>query len=325
MNCRNLLPGIAVAVSASNAPALAANYTFFDPSGSIGTNPAVINNDGIIAGYYEDQQSHFPGFVRAADGTITAFSPNDAVEVLVLGINDKGWLAGKYDGADFVDHGFIRKPNGHIITIDAGSGAIAAGINKFGDVCGQYSGQHGFLRTADGTFVSFDPPDSEWTASYSINISGTIAGFFSSNDGHYHGFMRAGDGTFTEFDVPNSQGTFAYSINVQGSIAGTYWGADGVSHGFVRDASGTFTSFDAGKKGEFGVEMAGAQINDKGVVAGYYTWDSYEAAGGYVRRPNRRIRSFYAPGGKDFTFVTAINNYNAVTGEYSGHGFLRTP
>src|SRR5690242_2952342 len=210
---QSLLPSIALAVGASSAPALAATYTIFDPQGSIGTNPAVINSDGIIAGYFEDHQNHFPGFVRTADGTITAFSPGNAVEVLVLGINVKGWLAGKYDGADFVDHGYIRKPSGHIITIDVGSGAVASSINGFEDVCGQYSEQHGFLRTVDGTFVSFDPPDSEWTAPSSINDSRTIAGYFSSSDSRYHGFIRAADGTFTEFDVPNSQGTFAYSIN----------------------------------------------------------------------------------------------------------------
>ena len=60
----------------------------------------------------------------------------------------------------------------------AGQGTLAVGINSAGTVAGYYldsSGvYHGFVRTATGTFTSFDPPGAATTEALSINSAGPV-------------------------------------------------------------------------------------------------------------------------------------------------------
>jgi hypothetical protein len=48
---------------------------------------------------------------------------------------------------------------------------------------------HGFLRSRDGTFTTFDPPGSTDTNPYGINSAGTIVGVVNQG----HGFLRIED------------------------------------------------------------------------------------------------------------------------------------
>ena len=63
--------GIAFGRDAKAAPA----FTIFDVPGATGTFPLSINGTRTIAGYFQDSGNANHGFVRAADGTITAFDP----------------------------------------------------------------------------------------------------------------------------------------------------------------------------------------------------------------------------------------------------------
>jgi hypothetical protein len=75
-----------------------------------GTNPVSINTAGDTTGLYEDASGVFHGFVRAANGTITA--PIDVPGAGMLGtgvssINDSGDITGVYSDTNGVFHGFL--------------------------------------------------------------------------------------------------------------------------------------------------------------------------------------------------------------------------
>jgi hypothetical protein len=51
------------------------------------------------------------------------------------------------------------------------------------------SQQHGFLRQADGTIVSFDPPGSTQTGVFGINGAHNVVGNDNSHGGIFRGFV----------------------------------------------------------------------------------------------------------------------------------------
>jgi hypothetical protein len=191
-----------------------------------GTQPISINAAGDIAGFYLDAKGGFHGFMRAANGAITA--PID-----VPGAGTSGGT----------EH------HGNVV------GTLALCINAAGDITGIYSDTsgvgHAFVRAADGTMTyPIDAPDVATkgpvfipvTFAASINTAGLIAGTYNDTSGVFHVFVRAADGTITApIDDPNAgaagtsvfPGTFSLSINDLGDITGTYADASGVLHGFV--------------------------------------------------------------------------------------------
>jgi hypothetical protein len=109
-----------------------------------------------------------------------------------------------------VVHGFLRSPVGEITTFDPpGESALyglgcyndcAIGLNDWGAITSSYldanNVYHGFLRSPEGTFITFEAPGADTT--------------------------------------PNDfNGTFPYSINDQGVITGYYIDANDVNHGFL--------------------------------------------------------------------------------------------
>lgn len=49
--------------------------------------------------------------------------------------------------------------------------------------------QHGFMRKADGTIISFDPTGATETVPAGINSAGVIVGTENAPNGIYHGFL----------------------------------------------------------------------------------------------------------------------------------------
>jgi hypothetical protein len=73
------------------------------------------------------------------------------------------------------------------------------------------------LRKGDGTIITIDVPKAIETGANSINLSGTITGFYVSvKNGPAHGFVRTSDGHLSTFDVPGAQSTDPLSINTAG-------------------------------------------------------------------------------------------------------------
>ncbi|HET8923588.1 MAG TPA: hypothetical protein VFN26_11400 [Candidatus Acidoferrum sp.] len=251
-----------------------------------GTSPTSIDTAGDITGFYKtDTSTVRHGFVRAANGAITSFDVPGAGTAfqqgtLPLSINTVGNITGVYVDTNGVSHGFVRAVSGTITApIDAPGaatsgcalkfdvsvvGTIPIGIDTAGDITGIYTDtscvRHGFVRTANGTFTSFDVPGA-FTPSVStcsttkgspqcalggtnpvrISTAGDTAGVYEDASGVFHGFVRAASGTITApIDPPGASmlGTGVFSINDLGVIAGFYSDANLVFHGFLSGVSG---------------------------------------------------------------------------------------
>ena len=231
-----------------------------------GTFGLGINPPGTIAGIYLDASNVYHGFLRAKGGSITTFNAPGAGTgpfqgTIAFGLNPEGAIAGYYADASNVNHGFLRAEGGTFTSFDApgagtGSGqgtftANVSGLNQEGAIAGYYldasNVYHGFVRTPDGTFMTFDAPDAgtasgQGTIFGSLNSAGATTGCYIDASNVSHGLLRTPHGTFTTFDAPGAgtgsgQGTFCGNINPAGAITGNYTDASNVNHGFLRQSS----------------------------------------------------------------------------------------
>ena len=93
---------------------------------------------------------------------------------------------------------------------------------------------HGFVRHANGTITTFDPPGAQGTFLVDggcINPAGVIVGQYVDASNVSHGFVRDANGAITTIDVPAAgtgpgQGTAAFGINPAGVIEGTIHGRE---------------------------------------------------------------------------------------------------
>jgi hypothetical protein len=282
-----------------------------------------------------------------------------------IGINSAGAVTGFYADSNNVVHGFVRAPNGNFTTFEApgagsenvtgfqctesgclGQGTYAIEINSGGAVTGFYADSedvlHGFLRTPDGKFTTFDAPGAgtgvgHGTSPAGINDNGVIAGYYEHANRTYHGFVRAPDGTITGFDAPDAgtgagQGTspaWNGSINAAGAISGNYTDKNGLGHSFVRAPDGAITEFEA-PGAATGNDLPGTEayaINAAGAAAGAY-WDASFVSHGYVRTLNGGFINFDAPG--EGSSASDVNSLGVITGGYTDengvtHGLVRAP
>ena len=248
------------------------NFTTFDVpgAGGYGTTPKAINFEGAVAGVYTDSNYTFRAFLRSPDGTFTtwigpyACTGNGSEGCFGSGasnINAFGTVAGGFEdnSGNFVHHGFVRNAEGKLKMFDvpsAGTGSYQGtgcpgcnvGLNQFGAIAGIYSDtnsvNHGYLRSPDGKFTTFDAPGAG-TGSYqgtgcfsdcpvSLNDWGAITGIYIDANSVLHGYLRSPEGKIVTVDPVGSTYTFPDGINDFGSITGYYIDANGVYHGFLR-------------------------------------------------------------------------------------------
>jgi hypothetical protein len=287
-------------------------YTLFDHPDA-GTNGATgqgtrvssLNALGAVAGSVRDSTNFDIPFVRDPEGHFYSigfpnFGGGDG-----QGINLWGAMVGEFlklnenQSVMFHFHGFIRNPNGSLTFFDPPGSQetdipAPAAINDFGAVTGDYwtcnadlssCTVHGFVREANGKYVTFDAPgaspdgiDGGGTYPQGINNLGEVSGYYGDANFVYHGFVRSANGRITSFDVPTTctqtssppadcayNGTFPGGVNVLGRVTGTYYGEDGNPHGFWRDADGSVKKFDVPGAGYFTQPTA---INDFGQITG---------------------------------------------------------
>jgi len=106
---------------------------------------------------------------------------------------------------------------------------------------GSVSAQESKTITFDTPGADTKPGDYNGTYSSSINARGVIAGSNQDASGTCHGFLRSPDGEFTTFDAAGADltpggynGTSPSSVNDRGVIAGWYTDASRFNHGFLR-------------------------------------------------------------------------------------------
>ncbi len=281
-------------------------------------------------------------------------------------INAWGTVTGYYLDANNVFHGFVRTPQGRFTTFESpgadttpGSfnGTLPFAINDVGTISGFYSdlngAAHGFVRSPEGTFKTFDVPGgSLLTIPVAMNLQGSVVGSVLDQNAVWHGFLRSHDGTFKVFSGPGGcdtspstgcTGTGALSINVFGTIVGGYADDNFVLHGLLRSGEGRLMSFDVPGAGAVPGSYQGtncldcsAPVNQWGAIAGYYV-DAANVVHGYLRSPRGEITTFEAPpdaGGQGFGCAVdcslALNDEGMVTGIYLDannvyRGFIRSP
>jgi hypothetical protein len=258
-----------------------------------------------------------------------------------------------------------RAQNTHIISFDApgadttagdGNGTLATGINNWGTIAGTYVDvndvYHGFLRSADGSFTTFQAPGADTTpGSYNgtvpsgINDLGVIVGNYYDASGVGHGFLRETDGKFTTFDPPGvgGYGTAAVAVNLEGAVAGYYSDSNYIFHAFLRSPGGTFTTWSAPdactdvSPGCTGT--AATNLNVFGITVGGYLDNSGNLVHhSFVRSLDGELKVFDVPGAGTGSYqgtgcpgcFLGLNLEGAVAGIYIDdnnveHGFLRSP
>jgi len=337
----------------------AANFITFDAPGAVnGTYPASISSTGVITGYFNDENFVGHGFVRSADGTITAFdAPGAVVGTFPQSINTAGVVTGIFGDENFVPHGFIRAQNGNITTFDVleatGGFFFLTGINPMGTIIGSLFDenflQHGFVRARSGNITTIEIPEAvNGTQAVAINPRGLITGTYTDADFVSHGFLRASNGTFKTFDPPSPGeirpfASFSFgpllSITPHGVIAGAYFEPiegnpfGGNFRAFVRATDGTFTTFDAANYPPCCIWSFPSGINQAGTITGSFN-DGFTINHGFVRTSDGTIITFDVPGaGTGFNQGTAplgITPGGVIMGFFidpSGvaHGFARMP
>jgi hypothetical protein len=237
--------------------------TTFDPPNYTGSIAAAINDNGTIAGGILQTNSNALGYVRAANGTFAVFNPTGLPTllrtVMPTQINASGATAGYYVDPLGTEHGFLLAANGNVTILDApgagtssGEGTELADINASATIVGGVevgvingvATTHSLMRTADGTWTVFDPPQADGVSSFAfgINDSGAIVGTYRGTDLVRHAYLLEPDGTFVSFDEPQADqgpltdmyvGTEPRRINASGAVAGYYSDVNRVRHGFL--------------------------------------------------------------------------------------------
>jgi len=322
--------GLGVSATAQWPPIITINPPGVGTTAGLGTQGPGINPQGAVTGFFSDSNNVMHGFLRDPWGAITTFDAPGA-------------------GNESVVPGYQGTPGG----VMGGQGTYPWSINPAGAITGGYADEsnvfHGFLRTPDGKFISFDAPskyvgtgEGQGTMPANINRSGVIWGTATDSNGVSHGFLRTPDGKFTMVDAPHAgdasgQGTSgeaASCINTAGAVTGTYVDSESVAHGFVRTPDGKITEFDVPGAGTgAGQGTYSWSINDAGAVTAEYV-DADGVGHGYVRALDGTITTFDVPyagtGAGQGTIGEGINAAGVVIGNYidgSGvnHGFARAP
>ena len=212
-------------------------------------------------------------------GSTTSTRPAD--------INNSGYVTGYSQTSDGKAYSFIWNPETRSMTTP---GPIGAGYTT----------------------------DSTWNWGYSINNSGTIAGY-NKNYGLDAAFTYSAENGVTTIPIRKDgiggyywQDGRAYDINDSGVVVGVVKNGGYYNTSFIYNPDGTFTTF---KKPEMGMTEAMA-INNSGVIAGY-SWTNYEMVKAWIYQDGAftelgalgTFADTWLP-----TYASDINESNMVTG-----------
>src|ERR1700722_3630158 len=287
--------GLGRPATAEEFPTIAFDAPGAGTSTGQGTFAYSINQQGMIAGYYADNNNVFHGFVRSPRGHITTIDVSGAGTgayqgTYAYGSNADGAITGFYSDSGFVFHGFVRSPDGNIKTFDApgAAGTFAANINPAGVIAGDYfdanNVQHAYTRTPDDKFTTFDARGAGTATGQGtftefldcINADGAMTGYSVDSKNVAHGYVRDRDGYISVFNAPGAGigpglGTIATGIDPAGTTTGVYFDAANVAHGLVPGARGDIVKIDVRGAGTgSGQGTYPGYINTRGDTLGQY-------------------------------------------------------
>jgi hypothetical protein len=254
-----------------------------------------------------------------------------------------------------------------IIAFDAPGAGMGAGqgtgcfgctfaINQWGTIVGTYVDAnnvfHGFVRSADGKFTSFEAPGADTTAdsfngtwAQGINDLGEITGYYADATGLTHGYVRNAFGLSKSFDAPAGEiGTTPLYINLEGAVVGYALDTNLLFHAFLRRPDGTIVDFVGPGSCTSGIlggcyGSSATYVDLVGTAVGHFEDNSGNfVAHGLLRRPGGTLETFDAPGAGTGPYQgtgcpgcnLGVNLWGAIAGTYTDgnnvhHGFVRSP
>jgi uncharacterized membrane protein len=198
--------------------------------GSADSELTSLNNDGMVAGWYEAGKGKIYGLTEW-QGIWTKYSdPRAGRAMRILGINDAGDIVGYYENRQGIDQAF----------------AFYAG-SKFRTM----------FRFSTGSVAS------------AINDRGRIVGWETVAGGPSEGWLLEGK-RFTHLAYPGAVSTQPSGINNSGEIVGSYEDASGNTHGFILTQPLKAPHWQAFDESHASGETVLAGINDGDDLVGYY-------------------------------------------------------
>jgi hypothetical protein len=263
------------------------------------TRPQKINDNLDIVGEFADHAGTTNGFIRShrafnghsGNSFMHALhEPNDTGFTEGRGINNSRWVCGDYLDSAGTFHGFFHfycKTCPYTdYDVSGALGTSVLGINNVNDFVGDFTGADGITRafsSIGGTVTQIDVPGATFSASYQLNASNTLVGYYIDSAGINHGFYQDSAGVLhAPIDPPGSTGTILFGINNQNWMVGRYEDSSGVTHGLLFEAPHTFVTFDYPASTTF-TSLNG--INNNGYICGRYLRDTTET--GFVARAVR--------------------------------------
>ncbi len=281
--------GILGAVSAACLSAQAQHYTytyFQDPSpnaySTMGTDLAPT---GELVGWYTNYANGVWGFseTNGSYKTIsvpTSGSPNTVINA----INVAGTLVGH--GAF---SGFLMDSSGNLTTVQvpasfrASSISVPVGINSSGTIVGNFSlasgAQEGFIFQ-NGSYKSYQVPNSYSTTFHDINDNGVIVGSYQTSSGESATGFLLENGTLTKLQYPGASGTVPTSVNVAGHVVGYFYNKSQVLLPFYFDGT-TYTQIST--PGEYACVIG--HIKNSGNIVGTCTSNSTYVTEAFLGSP----------------------------------------
>jgi len=212
------------------------------------------------------------------------------------------------------------------VDVCAGCPAAAFSVNNSGVIAGvvfDAAGGHSYFGTS-GSWTIFDVPGSVVNEAVSINDAGVIGGDMFSG-GALRVFRRESDGSINVLPlIPGYANMGGGNINNTGITAGNVANDpfSGPAYGFI--INGGSVTVPVTYPGANITQLS--NVNDLGVVAGYYQDSVVAFPHGFVRQADGTFLPFDVPNAAG-TQLYGVNNLGHIAGGYydpdgTSHGFI---
>lgn len=228
-----------------NPPYNQNDYTNENFPNSAQTQVTCINDKAYTGGFWVDGNGNNFGFVEW-NGVFTSYKdPKTGTGTVnqILGLNDKGLAVGFYTDGNGLNHAYQvqQGTTKYVPIVPPGStSAVAAAVNKLGDVAGFMSNSGGTMVSflyKNNAFTEFSYPNAVSTMATGINAKDEIVGVYVDSANAMHGFTLTNPlkkAKYASIDDPLGVGTTTVNgVNDSGVLVGFYVDSVGNTDGML--------------------------------------------------------------------------------------------
>jgi hypothetical protein len=199
--------------------------------GSVNTELTSLNNQNVVAGWYEDTNGKIFGLTEWQGVWTTYLDPHAGDRATrIRGINDSTDIVGYYENREGVDHAFASRAARKFRTLFRSSkNSVATAINDRGQIVGWETVASGATEgwLLEGKrFTNLVYPGAVLTQPLGTNGSDEIVGSYEDTSGNTHGFILTKPliaPHWQEFDEPHASGeTILSGISDRDDLVGYY-------------------------------------------------------------------------------------------------------